>query len=228
MDISDPTSPTEIGVHKTLGQTKIGAVYQERVALIDHMEGFVLVDTSDETTPEGVGSFFLDGYAHDVVTSESIAYATDSPTGLYIFDLSQQGPPEPVSVLHAPSAPRTSLVVTDMPDGGARMLMGIGRNNLQVFDVSNPAAPVKTANFDTPGLAFGVAVRGQLAYVADGPAGLQVLDMTDLANPQVVGSLQTTRPARSIAVSESLVAVVVGDSEREGDDRDIVILRQSP
>ncbi len=226
VDISDPALPTVIGVHKTLGQTKIGAVYGNRVALIDHMEGFVLIDTSDEASPESVGSFFLDGYARDVVTSGSIAYATDSPTGLYIFDLSRDGLPEPVGVLHAPSAPRTSLAVSQLP-GGATLLTGVSRGNLQVFDVSDPTSPVKTSDFDTPGNAFGVAVQDQLAYVADGAAGLQVVDLTDPASPQVVGAFQTTRPARAVSVVGSLVVVVVGDSEREGNDRDIVILRQT-
>ena len=85
LDLSDPAAPTLLGSHKTLGQTKIGAVYEDRVVLIDHMEGMVMVDTSDETAPTAAGSFFLDGYARDVVTSGKMAYATDSPTGLYVF-----------------------------------------------------------------------------------------------------------------------------------------------
>jgi len=81
VDISDPTAPRVLSNHKTLGQAKIGAVYENRVVLIDHMEGMVMVDISDEAAPAGAGSFFLDGYARDVVTSGRMAYATDSPTG---------------------------------------------------------------------------------------------------------------------------------------------------
>ncbi len=222
-DISDPTNPHILGVHKSLGQTKIGDVYENRVGLIDHMEGFVLIDVSSESTPTSVGSFFLDGYARDVVTSGSIAYATDSPTGLYIFDLSQDGLPEPIAVLHAPSAPRTSLGVTELRDG-TTVLAGIGGANLQLFDVSDPTAPRKTADFDTPGDAFGVSLHGNLAYVADGSAGVQVVDLTTPDAPRVVNSFTTERPARSVSATHDYVFAVVGDSEREGDDRHVVIL----
>ena len=78
------------------------------------MEGFVLIDVSDETAPAGIGSFFLDGYACDVVTARTIAYTTDSPSGLYVFDLSRPGMPEPIGVIHAPAAPRDIEVSVGM------------------------------------------------------------------------------------------------------------------
>ena len=144
LDISDPAAPTLLGSHKSLGQTKIGAVYENRVVLIDHMEGMVMVDISNETAPTGAGSFFLDGYARDVVTSGKMAYATDSPTGLYVFDLSVPGEPVPVGILHAPASPRFIEVQREegAPSG---ILAGAGGGQLQIYDATNPAMPVKAA-----------------------------------------------------------------------------------
>ena len=51
LDISDPDAPALLGQHKTLGQTKIGDVASGKVGIIDHMEGFVLIDVTDETAP---------------------------------------------------------------------------------------------------------------------------------------------------------------------------------
>ena len=96
LDIAGPGAPVLLSQHKTLGQAKIGATASGKVGIIDHMEGFVLVDISDETAPAGIGSFFLDGYARDVVTDGTLAFATDSPSGLYVFDLARSGMPEPV------------------------------------------------------------------------------------------------------------------------------------
>ena len=140
VDISDPAAPMVLGNHETLGQTKIGAVYENRVVLIDHMEGMVLVDATDETAPTGAGSFFLDGYARDVVTSGPMAYATDSPTGLYVFDLSAPGPPEPVGILHAPAAPRAIEVQREVGEPSG-LLAGAGGGHLQIYDASDPDAP---------------------------------------------------------------------------------------
>jgi hypothetical protein len=38
---------------------------------------------------------------------------------------------------------------------------------LRVIDVSNPSSPREVGFYDTPGWAYGVAVSGSYAYVAD-------------------------------------------------------------
>ena len=191
------------------------------------MEGVVFVDLSNETAPSQIGTFFLEGYARDIVTLGSMAYAMDSPTGLYVFDLSGTGPWEPVGVLHTPLPPRRSTEVFDLSGGqGRRILCGVGGGGLQVYDVTDPVAPVKAAAFDTPGRAQAVAINSDLAYVADGQAGLQVIDLSTPSAPRVVGGFETARPARDVAASDSLVLVVVGDGESAGEGREVLILRK--
>ena len=227
LDISNPVSPTLIGSFKSPGQAKIGALVETTVALIDHMEGVVFVDLSNETGPSQIGTFFLEGYARDIVTLGSMAYAVDSPTGLYVFDLSGTGPWEPIGVLHAPSPPQRSTEVFDLAGGqGQRVLCGVGGGGLQVYDVTDPVAPVKAATFDTPGRAQGVAINRDLAYVADGQAGLQVIDLSTPSAPRLVGGFETARPARDVAAHDSLVLVIVGEGGAEDEDREVLILRQ--
>ena len=225
LDISGPAAPVLLGQHKTLGQTKIGATASGKVGIIDHMEGFVLVDVTDETAPAGIGSFFLDGYARDVVSAGTMAYATDSPSGLYVFDLSRSGMPEPVGVLHAPNAPRDIDV---LPGGAGRptLIVGAGGGDLQVYDVSDPAAPEKVASVETPGRAARVAINGDEVFVADSEAGVSVVDVSDPAGAVLTGTFPTPRPARDVSADGTLVAVVVGDSEREGHDRWVMLLER--
>jgi len=54
---------------------------------------------------------------------------------------------------------------------------------------------------DTPDFADGVAVSGTHAYVADWGSGLQVIDITNPASPQIVGSVDTPDYALGVAVS---------------------------
>ncbi len=225
LDISDPDAPALLGRHQTLGQTKIGDVASGKVGIIDHMEGFVLVDVSDETAPSGIGSFFLDGYARDVVTAGTIAYATDSPSGLYVFDLSRPGMPEPVGVVHAPAAPR-DIEISVGTDSRPTLIVGAGGGDLQVYDVSDPTAPRKLSSFETPGRAARVSLDGDYAYVADTEAGVQVVDLSEPASPTLAGAYRTPRPARDVSAAGSLVVVVVGDSEREGHDRRALVLQR--
>jgi hypothetical protein len=60
---------------------------------------------------------------------------------------------------------------------------------------------------DTPGDALGVAVSGNHAYVADNASGLQVIDITNPAHPQIVGSVGTFDSAVEVAVSGSYAYV---------------------
>jgi len=56
---------------------------------------------------------------------------------------------------------------------------------------------------DTPGDANRVAVSGNHAYVADRESGLQVIDVTNPASPQIVGSVSMPGSAWGVAVSGS-------------------------
>jgi hypothetical protein len=49
-----------------------------------------------------------------------------------------------------------------------------------VIDATDPGDMHAVGYCDTPGKAYGVSVRGGHAYVADGEAGLQVIDLSDL------------------------------------------------
>ena len=40
-------------------------------------------------------------------------------------------------------------------------------SGLQVIDISDPTAPSYAGSYDTPGIAYGVAISGNYAYVAD-------------------------------------------------------------
>ncbi|MCB0295853.1 MAG: hypothetical protein KDG51_11580, partial [Calditrichaeota bacterium] len=66
---------------------------------------------------------------------------------------------------------------------------------------SNPASPTEAGFFDTPGTTFGVALAGSHAYLADGPGGLRIIDVSDPANPAETGSLNSVAVAEDVVVS---------------------------
>ena len=225
LDVSNAAAPTLRGSFKTPGQAKTGAVSGTNVLVVDHMEGILLLDVSNPAAPVSLGSFFLDGYARDVVTAGSMAYAVDSPTGLYVFDLSSPDPLEPVGVIHSGTGLRSVEVADAEAAESANRVYLVGDGVLQVYDVSDPTAPIEVATYRPPGGAQRVSVRGTLAYVAAGQAGLQVVDLSMPSEPRLVGAYQTARPARDVAVADSFVYLVVGD--RGGPGR-VQILRQTP
>src|SRR6185436_5713403 len=59
----------------------------------------------------------------------------------------------------------------------------------------------------TPSVCYGVDVSGSYAYVAEGDAGLQVIDVTDPAAPAIVGSVDTPGAPVGVAVQGSYAYV---------------------
>jgi hypothetical protein len=56
-------------------------------------------------------------------------------------------------------------------------------------------------SYDTPGVAYGAAVAGDHAFVADESFGLQVIDISDPTNPTLAGSYDTPGFADGVAVA---------------------------
>ena len=234
LDVSNPAAPTLLGSLKTPGQAKGVALAGQRAVMADHMSGMNLVDISDPSAPVLIGSFYTDGYARDVATIGTMAYAVDAPTGVYLFDLSTVQPLEPVGSDQSATAP--SSVEALAGDGPQALLCMVGRGYLQVYDVSDAAAPVKVAALETPsGRPLRATVSGRRAYVADGPAGLQVVDLSTPSEPRIVGAHPTTGRARDVAVDDGLVLLATSDGpERRGGARsdgeeehgEVLILRE--
>ena len=57
---------------------------------------------------------------------------------------------------------------------------------LEIFTLIAPTQPARIGEIATPGRARSVAVEGNTAYVADGAAGIQVIDITVPSKPNIV------------------------------------------
>ena len=86
--------------------------------------------------------------------------------------------------------------------------MAASDSGLLVVDLSDPATIVGRAA--TPGSALKVEIRDHFAYVADGLAGLAILDISDPHAPQLVGTVDTPGYANYILVSDRYAFVADG------------------
>jgi hypothetical protein len=212
------------GSFKTPGQAKNVGVFGTKVVVADHMSGVDYIDVSNAAKPTSLGSFFVDGYARDVIAVGPLAYAVDAPTGLYILDLAKEGPLDTVGTVQSASAP-AFIEVADTPAGRPKLAYLVGGGNLQVYDVSDPAAPAKVSTLRIPGRPTRAAVTGTLAYVAAGVEGIQIVDLSTPATPKIVGAHKTPHPARDVAVTDTHVFVAVTGAEDMGQ---VLILKKAP
>jgi hypothetical protein len=239
VDVSNADAPAVTGMFKTPGEAlRVGlGVGGTKAAVANRMSGLEVVDVSNAAKPVSVGSFYTDGYARDVAVLGDHAFLVDSTTDFAIVDLSKPGLPSlSTQTLGEPS----DNVVVEPSARGANTAYVMGRGMLQVYDLSNPAKPVKLTTYKIPGPpprcgappCASLAVQGSLAYVATASDGLHVIDFSDAAKPAVAVSHKTAGPARDVTVAGSLVFVAVGaatsGSGNASSGAGVVILRRTP
>ncbi len=139
-----------------------------------------ILDVSDPETPVVVGEFETPGSANGVQVVGNLAYVADGGEGLHILDVSDPAAPFLVGSFDTPD-----------PD----------------YD---PAAPVLVGSFETPGYAYSVQVVGNIAYVANGATGLQILDVSDPAAPSLLGNFNRGGQAFDVHVVGDLAYVADG------------------
>jgi hypothetical protein len=235
LDVTNPAAPRQRGSYKTLGQAWGLDIVGNTAVVANQMSGIDIIDVADPDKPVVSGTYFTEGYARDVAISGSLAYVIDQPSGFSVLDVSKRGPPTELSTQQSAQSPL--IVAVSETSSGRRIASLVGgrgsqSSGVQVYDVSDPAAPMRVSTFKTQGRAFRVDMHGALAYVADGVEGLQVVDLSDPAHPSRRDSYRTVGPARDVAVSDSLVLVVVGETRKDADPRDggagVLVLKRAP
>ncbi len=234
LDVSNPARPTLAGSYKTRGQAHAVEVFGKTALISDHMLGVAYVDISNEAKPVLMGSAFLEGYSRYLQIFGSLVYAVDSPEGFYVLDAAKPAA-EPMGAVQTKDSSYGRIISIGVSDPsnttGPKIAMVSGGRALQVYDVSNPAAPALLTTFATPGRGLRMAMKGRMAYVADNAEGVQVVDLSTPSKPRIVATHKTATPAIDVAVTDSLVFVVAGQRRNEFTRRlegdEVLILRQT-
>jgi len=165
-----------------------------------------IFDVSNPASPQIVGSlqiYFTTGARWKIALSGPYAYVVGTTGNFVVIDVSNPASPTQISNLFAPDkfGNATSITVTGNTAWVTDVYAG-----LYAVDVTNPASPVVVRTTDTPGQAYGVAVSGSYAYVADNPR-VQVIQISPYAG--IVHTVDTFG-ARKIVISGSFAYVADG------------------
>ena len=125
--------------------------------------------------------------------------------GVYVLDVTNPSSPQVLS-----EAIHTRGYIRDMWYDNNRLYVISGP--LDIFDVSNPAAPVRLGGAAVAGPGNGIAVSGNFAYVAGRDSGLRVFDVSNPADPREVSRLYTHGRAWDVWVQSGFAYVANGDS----------------
>jgi hypothetical protein len=122
------------------------------------------------------------GSARGVQVVGNYAYVADWAAGLQIIDLTTA-----TTVGSVPNPSGTTSTAYRVEVVGNLAYVSSGIDGLVIVDVSDPTAPQRIGQYNTPGITKTTQVVGNLAYIADDTFGLQIVDVSNPFNPQLKG-----------------------------------------
>jgi hypothetical protein len=93
VDVSTPSSPTEVGFYDTPGYANGVAVTGSYAYVADGSAGLRVVDVSTPSGPTEVGFYDTPGEAWGVAVAGGCAYVADQSGGLLILRYTGEAPP---------------------------------------------------------------------------------------------------------------------------------------
>lgn len=120
--------------------------------------------------------------------------------------------PTLVATVPTTNARGVDVVSSDLSD--EFVYVADGQSGIKVVRIHEifTAGPQIVGQVDTPGFANKVRVEGNFLFVADGPAGLTVVDVTNRNNPTVVRTINTAGNALDVAVYGVFAFVANGNN----------------
>ena len=154
----------------------------------------------------------LDGNSTNVTVSGDFAFVSAIGAGIHVVDVSEPGNPELVTTI--PGSP-DDLVAS----GDVLLVVEINAENpLKAYDISNPASPREVAvpaGISATQFA-GVDAEEGLAVVSGGTSNMSVLDISDVDQITLVGSLPKDLGFADVTVSQGKAFI---SSDVSGDPR---------
>ncbi len=209
VSLSAPANPVQVGFYGPLGYAEGVAVAGNYAYVAAGSYGLRIVDISDPAHPRQVGAYDTQSYTKSVAVAGNYAYV-GTYQNFQVVDVSDPSHPVKAGLLS------DSLLTRGMAFTGGVVYIA-DEQGLWLIDVSDPSAPKKlshlqteTSNGQNP--AVGVAVSGNVAYVALEGQGLLTVDVSNPLAPAVIGQLQWPNAgAEAVAVAQGMAFVADRD-----------------
>jgi hypothetical protein len=191
VDASDPAHPrlaAQASLRCGSGVARLSdvAIAGHYVFLAGSCFGFGVLDITDPANPTVAASLSLEGGATHLVLSGDRVCVSDS-VGPFVWIISVADPANPVVLGHVTQSSPSDAVGMSFSGNYAALWYtpGPGSTSLELIDFSNPAQPL---TWTYPSIvARGATVLDGCLYVAGGPTGLEVFELSHPDPPALVG-----------------------------------------
>lgn len=206
-DLTDPVNPVQLTLDPaftfsdyTLSLELAETVSSKTLFVSSKSGGIGTINVFDVTDPENslttTGTVTNLNILEEMTFSGTKIYAAGLNSQiLNIIDISTPSAPNVIGTWNSGDWVMRGVVVKNNTAYIADWLRGVA-----VIDVTDPALPVLSGAYDTPGRAFDLALHNNNIVVADNEIGLQVLDVTTPSSIQPIRSFGSSVSGRDVTV----------------------------
>ena len=221
VNISDPTNPVFVSRLYANGWHQNGAARGNYAYVCDWDAGLEIFNISNLNSPTYVGNFDVKGRgANRLIFNGNYGYVSVADTGLAIIDFTDPAAPQLITVMDTPGTPRSvsfgAITLGGTPTG--HVFLADDNAGIRAINVSDPNAPVESGfvvgKQGATGSAYNsfVDAANNKLYIAYGDAGVRVVDISNKANPVLLGEYDTPGNARGIVVKDHVAFVADRDA----------------
>ncbi|MBN2413466.1 beta-propeller domain-containing protein [candidate division KSB1 bacterium] len=208
IDIGDPGNPQFLGRQSVPGLPVRIDVTGDYAYLACTNANVKVIDCSNAAAPQEVSSWLGPvPTANTIAINENRAFVTTAESGLSIFDITDPSGP---ALLGKYAAVKNWYNAVGLLNN----IAVIGDvDTLHVVDITDPANVSPVTDFTVvSGMVNDILIREPYVYLASGAKGFDVLDMTDPADPQEIGNVDTPGDALHMAVTGNYTYLADGSA----------------
>ena len=192
VNVENPSQPTLVTNFTTTNQTTEVSVVGE-VAFLVHTRGLQVLDLTNPRLPLPRTNFTTSAHPYKILAADNHLYLPAGPDGLHIFEIAD--PKKPKRVGKYTSGTPQSIAIA----GRYAFITDRYSATLQVVDIRNRTNPVHLTTKILPGIANDIALDGNRAFLSCGPAGVFLIDLSDILGPSL--KIRVANGAPSVEVT---------------------------
>jgi hypothetical protein len=208
-NIKAPKQPSYLGALPLRGSVSQTAWVAGKLVAANGPDGIVVLDADDPAKPRKLAALKLAGAAMGVAGHDKLALVASGTAGLQVVSLEDPSRPRKVAHVETPGYARGVHV----RDGNVFLADGPG--GVRIYAIKGHK-PSHLSTLPTKGHAHHATLTpdGKTLLVAEGPAGVALVDLGDPAKPAVVGRLKVRDAAHHVVVTADGERAVVADGTR--------------
>lgn len=174
VEMDEQAGPRVVGKVRGVGAGEVAL--EGDYAFVSRVSGdasdLTIIDVSRPDRPHKVAAVYLGGIQHQrIAVANGYAWVQDLGGDVWTVDVRDPTAPVVVGMFHA------SFPYDDLAADGNQLYLAERTLGFQIYDVTDPAAPVPVLRRDTPDCRD-VVVQNGIAYVVDASDGMRIYDVS--------------------------------------------------